>query len=56
MFSICEVVEKKWEYNAVHQLFIDFEKAYDSLRTEVLYHIPNASGIPVKLIRLMRMC
>ena len=25
--------KKKWEYNeAVHQLFIDFKKAYDSVR------------------------
>jgi hypothetical protein len=29
---------KKWECNeAVHQLFIDFKKAYDSVRKEVLY-------------------
>ena len=31
-------MEKKWEYNeAGHQLFIDFKKAYDSVRREVLY-------------------
>jgi hypothetical protein len=31
---------KKWEYNeTVHQLFIDFKKAYDSVRREVLYNI-----------------
>jgi hypothetical protein len=31
---------KKWEYNeTVHQLFIDFKKAYDSVRREVLYKI-----------------
>jgi hypothetical protein len=31
---------KKWEYNVtVHQLFIDFKKAYDSVRREVLYNI-----------------
>jgi hypothetical protein len=30
-------MEKKWEYNEmVHQLFIDFKKAYDSVRREVL--------------------
>ena len=29
---------KNWEYNdPVHQLFIDFKKAYDSVRREVLY-------------------
>jgi hypothetical protein len=27
----------KWEYNeAIHQLFIDFEKAYDSVRREIV--------------------
>jgi hypothetical protein len=27
---------KKWEYDeTVHQLFIDFKKAYDSVRREV---------------------
>jgi hypothetical protein len=31
--SIRKILEKKWEYNkAVHQLFIDFKKAYDSVR------------------------
>jgi hypothetical protein len=29
---------KKWEYSeTIHQLFIDFKKAYDSVRREVLY-------------------
>jgi len=33
IFCICHLLEKKWEYNeAVHQLFIDFKKAYDSIR------------------------
>jgi hypothetical protein len=28
-FCIRQILEKKWEYNeAVHQLFIDFKKAY----------------------------
>jgi hypothetical protein len=32
MFYIRQILEKKWEYNGmVHQLFIDFKKAYDSL-------------------------
>ena len=41
---------------AVHQLFIDFKKAYDSVRREVLYNILMEPGIPKKLIRLIKMC
>ena len=45
------------EYNeAVHNLFIDFKKAYDSVRKEVLYNIPIKFGIPMKLVRLIKMC
>jgi hypothetical protein len=43
MDRICyiqQILEKKWEYNGtVHQLFIDFKKAYDSVKREVLYNI-----------------
>ena len=48
--------EKKWEYNeAVHQLFIDFKKAYDSVRREVLYNIRMEFGVAKKLVRLIKM-
>jgi len=40
----------------VHQLFIDFNKAYDSLRSEVLYKIRIEFGILMKLERLIKMC
>jgi hypothetical protein len=57
IFCIYEIVEKKWEYNeAVHQLFIDFKKAYDSGRREVLNNILIEFGIPMKLERLIKMC
>ena len=39
-----------------HQLFIDFKKAYDSVRREALYNIPIEFGIPKKLVRLIKMC
>ena len=49
-------MRKKWEYNEpVHQLFIDFKKAYDSVRREVLYKILIEFGIPRKLVRLIKM-
>jgi len=51
-FCIRQIPEKKWEYNEeVHQLFIVFKKAYDSVRREVLYKIPIEFGIPKKLVR-----
>jgi hypothetical protein len=50
-------LEKKWEYNdAGYQLFIDFKKACDSVRTEVLNNILTEFGIPKKLVRLTKMC
>jgi hypothetical protein len=41
---------------AVHQLFIDFKKAYDSVRRVVLYNIPIEVVLPMKLVRLIKMC
>ena len=42
IFSIRQILEKKWEYNnEVCQLFIDFEKAYESL-----YAILIKFGVP----------
>ena len=38
----------------MHQLFIDFKKAYDSVRREVLYNILTEFGIPMKLARLIK--
>jgi hypothetical protein len=40
----------------VQHLFIDFKKAYDSVRREVLYNILIEFGVPMKLVRLIKMC
>ena len=40
----------------MHHLFIDFKKAYDSVRREGLYNILIEYGIPIKLVRLIKMC
>ena len=40
----------------MHQLFIDFKKAYDSVRRGALYNILIESGIPMKLLRLVKVC
>jgi len=57
IFCSCQILEKKWEYiETVHQLFIDFKKAYDSVRREVLNNILIEFDISVKLVRLIKMC
>jgi hypothetical protein len=57
VFCIRHILEKKWEYNrTVHQLSIDFRKAHDLVRREVLYNILFEFGIPRKLVRLIKMC
>jgi hypothetical protein len=45
---------KKWEHNeTVHELFIDFRKAYDSVRREILHKILIEFEVPMKLVRLI---
>ena len=56
VFCIRQILEKIWEhYEAVYQLFIDFKKAYDSVRREALYNILIEFGIAKKLVRLIKM-
>ena len=37
-------------------MFIDFKKAYDCVKREVLYNILTEFGIPKKLVRFIKMC
>jgi sorting nexin-29 len=56
IFYIRQLLEKKWQYNGtVHQLFIDFRKAYDSVHREVLYIILLEFGVSTKLAKLIKM-
>jgi hypothetical protein len=51
------ILEKEWEFKeTVHQLFVDSKKAYDSVRKEVLHNILIEFGVPMNLIRLIKMC
>jgi hypothetical protein len=51
------MLEKKWQYiETIHKLFIDFKKAYDSVRREVLYNILIEFGVFMKLVRPIKMC
>jgi hypothetical protein len=53
---------KKWEYNSTSnstiaiQLFINFKQAHDSMGREVFYSILIEFGVPMKLVRLIKMC
>jgi hypothetical protein len=38
------------------QLFVDFKKAYDSVRREVLYNILIEFDTLLKLVRIIKMC
>jgi hypothetical protein len=51
IFCIRQILERKWEYNkTVYELFVDFEKACDSFRREVLYNILTGFVVPIKLV------
>jgi len=40
----------------VQKLFIGFMETYDSVRREALYNILIEFGIPMKLVRLIKIC
>jgi hypothetical protein len=55
IFCIPQILKKKWEYNeTVHQLFVDFKKANESVWREVLYNILAEFGVPMELVRLIK--
>ena len=57
IFCVHQLLENKWECNeVVYQLFIDVKNAYDSVRTEVLLNILIEFGIPMKLVKVTKMC
>ena len=56
-FAFFKYLKKKWEYNgALHQFLIAFKKAYDSVRRAVLYNILIEFCVPMKLVRLLKVC
>ena len=55
--ALHQIFKNKWEYNEiVHQLYKDFKKEYHSVMREVLCNILIEFGIPMKLVRLIKMC
>jgi sorting nexin-29 len=57
IFCIWQILVKKSEYNeTVHKIFIDFKKTYDSVRRRILYNILIEFGVPMNLVKLIKMC
>jgi hypothetical protein len=59
VFCDHQILEKKWEYEyigTVHQEFIDFKTACDSVRRERLYNILTEISTFMKIVRLIKMC
>ena len=57
IFTLRQILEKKWEYTGeVHNLFVDFKKAYDSIHRKGLFTIMSEFGIPKKLVRMAAVC
>jgi hypothetical protein len=48
--------EKACEYKVdIHQLYIDYKQAYDTINRAELVEIMKEFGIPMKLLRLVKM-
>jgi len=55
IFVLRNIVEQAIEWNAnIYSCFIDFEKAFDSVRRATLWEIMRHYGIPPKLIKIVK--
>ena len=56
IFTLKQIIEKGYEYGVtLHNLFIDFKQAYDTVKRNALYEALEDLGIPKKLIRMVKM-
>jgi hypothetical protein len=57
IFALRIINERLWEYNqSVQYLFIDFQKAYDSVYSYALWKCVNEFKICIKLINMCKTC
>ena len=55
IFVLCNIFEQVIEWNSCLYLrFVDFEKAFDSIRSETLWHLLKSCGIPAKLVDMIK--
>jgi len=54
-FTVKNLLENAWQHNVeIHHIFVDFQRACDSIRRDRLYAIMEHFGILNKLIRLTK--
>lgn len=57
IFTLRQIFEKCWEHNMdVHNIFVDFSKAYDSIIRKQMWSILEEFGIPHKIISMAKVC
>jgi len=57
IFALKIIKEKIWEYNqSVQYLFIDFQRAYDSIHIDTLWKCMEEFKFPTKLINMCKTC
>jgi hypothetical protein len=56
IFCLRMILERTCEYKVdIHQLYIDYKQAYDSINRAELVEIMKEFGIPMKMLRLVKM-
>jgi hypothetical protein len=52
LFCLKSLIEKRREYNLeTHLLFVEYEKAFDSIQRQVLFDILKSRNIPDTLLK-----
>ena len=55
LFILRNIIEQSFEWNSnVYMIFVDFQKAFDSIHRETLWKIMESYGIPEKLINIIK--
>ena len=55
LFILRNIIEQSFEWNSnVYMIFVDFQKAFDSIHRETLWKIMESYGIPEKLIKIIK--
>ena len=55
IFCLRMILERAYEYKIdIHQLYIDYKQAYDTINRIELVEIMKEFGIPMKLVRLVK--